>query len=538
MATKTTFASPRCVHVKASDQRQPRRETTCDLEIQRSKPFTNVHLQQDRQPEMANRIDTPSNVDFEDDDGDTIIVQTSQVPCRRLCSDGRSSRSQHDEGHPQKKQKLSRPFLHNPVDLRQRHINPKEQVERGEEHNPDNSRNQDLDFEPLHEDDADQETTALKIGEGGTKIFAQSASSLSNSEFFDAVVDRQGLDNLELKESLNSSLTEIENLKDENTAVGNVVRHLRRKILDLSLELSRLRKKNGASVCCNSVHHNKDAVSAEQQNMHTGMTGPTQQSAQQVKDLQTQLQHKTLESASLATREKQALRRQGILEQRLNASRLDLDVLDWHIQRAEEADKRNEILTRTLSIQENELAQVRHQVLTCQQETHSARRLLREKEEELSLIYQEKEEIQHTLNERRQELLVSQKGQTNTRALLEQAQEKLVAAQQEQQKTHALLSETQEQLRAYLKRGEGWATNVPEIDPSDQDLEGIRRRLGFSQKTVSDLKQKLDVWEKYNEKHYVSRKMLEHDFTMLERIARVSENSTEHIPSSIKELLL
>lgn len=75
------------------------------------------------------------------------------------------------------------------------------------------------------------------------------------------------------------------------------------------------------------------------------MTGPTQQSAHQIEDSHTQLRHKTLESASLATREKQAPKRQGILEQRVGASRPDLDTLDWHSQRAEEADERNEILT-------------------------------------------------------------------------------------------------------------------------------------------------------------------------------------------------
>ncbi|KAF7504719.1 hypothetical protein GJ744_001788 [Endocarpon pusillum] len=78
----------------------------------------------------------------------------------------------------------------------------------------------------------------------------------------------------------------------------------------------------------------------------------------------------------------------------------------------------------SVGIQENEVAQVRHQVRTCQQETHSVRKLLRGEEEELNVSYQEKEQVRHTLDERQQELFVSQEGQTDFRAWLELTKER------------------------------------------------------------------------------------------------------------------
>ncbi len=101
----------------------------------------------------------------------------------------------------------------------------------------------------------------------------------------------------------------------------------------------------------------KNAACLKDQDTLIEPTGPL---TQRLRVLEAQLQHRTREFRLLAAREEQAVTRQCMLEQHLNASRLDLEAFKWQIHAAEKAVKENEDFASRLFAQGRESDKIRH----------------------------------------------------------------------------------------------------------------------------------------------------------------------------------
>lgn len=84
--------------------------------------------------------------------------------------------------------------------------------------------------------------------------------------------DEHGTDDAAPTERLNASLAEIERLTDEKNTVHGVVRHLRRTILDLSLQRDCWKDKSGVSGYNTSGLHKTTTTHAKDRSTQTDQT--------------------------------------------------------------------------------------------------------------------------------------------------------------------------------------------------------------------------------------------------------------------------
>jgi biotin carboxyl carrier protein len=123
---------------------------------------------------------------------------------------------QRDEATARKKRKLSSPKLQLVEWLKDYLDDQLGQVAREEEISPPVTRQPDVFSEPIHVDNAESQTTAAKIEKEAKQQQKILSSPRVGPECSDLIVNGQSVEMGELKESLETSLAEIERLKTEN----------------------------------------------------------------------------------------------------------------------------------------------------------------------------------------------------------------------------------------------------------------------------------------------------------------------------------